>query len=805
MLLHDLKYAVRLLLRDPVTSLACILTLTIGIGANTAVFSVLRQVILSPLPFPDFGRLVSVPQINLRNGRRTRTSLPDLQTYEKEVRGISSLAAFRVSSLSLSGGDSPEQISGSLATQSFFTTLGVPAITGRTFSSTDPDGTVVLSYSLWRRRFRGDLGVIGKQIILDGQQGVVVGVMPAGFWFPEKKCELWRLITSDYSLVKNNENYHFLYPFGRLRTDATVQQVHAQLDVVNRQLAQLHPDMNSNLGITVVPLREDLVSNARPFLLTIMAAVVFVLLIACVNVANLQLARLLQRNKNLAIRIALGASWRRLARQLLVENLLLSILGGVLGTGLAAIGTKLLLDLNPDAIPRPVESIIDGQILWFTLAVSLATGLLFGLLPIVQILSPNLIRTLSSSGRGPTMSRGNRFAQGTLVVIEVAIALVLLVSLNLITSSFLRMASVDPGHVTKGLLTVRLRLQKPNYPDQSSFESFQRQIYGRLSEIHGVQGVAASSDVPLVSGFDNFFSIKGEPTPPVAERVMVGQASVSPGYFRTMGIALHSGREFSEMDGPQKERVAIINESMARRYWPGRNPIGSQIRHGLSDEPTQWCTIIGVVGDTRRLITDQLDPKLYTPFLQIPQDYDDILARPVTLVIRTASEDASTITPEVRRVIQSIDPNLAIETRAMDEIIYDSVAAPRFRTGTMGVFGAIALLLGIIGIYGVVSGSTIRETREIGVRMALGATPSRVLLLILRRGMTMAGIGVGCGIILALIFVRSLRSFLFEISPTNPVAFLTAALVLIVASLAAIYFPARRAAKVDPVVALRNE
>jgi putative ABC transport system permease protein len=804
-LLNDLRYAARILLKARLANLVCILTLAIGIGSNIAIFSLLNAVLLRPLPFPGSRRLIAVAQIDRREGHPTYTSMPDFLRYEKEADTFQSLAAFDVTSFGLKSEDGPEIVEGSLVTRHFFSTLGITAAKGRTFSAEDADGTLVISYPLWQSRFHGDPSVIGKQVFADGLPAAIIGVMPQGFWFPESKCQMWRLITAESSLVRANPDLHFLRVFGSLKVAGDLQQTIAQLNLINEQLMAIHPDLNSNLGITTSLLAEDLVKNVKSSLLILMVAVAFVLIIGCANVAHYQLSRLLHRSKEFSIRLALGASRARVFAQLFMESLVLSVFGGILGLLFAFAGIQLAIKLIPTAMPRASEVRLDLPVIAFTLAVCLLAGVLSAVIPCLQLLGSNFTRSLHEQGERGTVGKRTRLLQHVLIVAEVATAFALLVGVNLMMRSFLRLSAVDIGFNKDRLLTVTVHLPRTNYSNLSDLEIIRTRIYERISEIPGVQAVSACSDLPLVGGFANYYLVKGEPERAPADREIVAQASVSPGYFEMMSIPLVYGREFSRFDTANSQYVAVINESMARRLMSAQTPLDSQIRHGLPEELTRWYTVVGVVKDTVPLLGWQPMPKIFTAFSQVPVGYDDILARPLTLLVRTKSRNAVSIAASVQAAIVQLDPAAGSQIRPVDEIISTSLSEPRFRTVLVSIFGAVAFGVSIIGIYGVVSTATMSETKNIGIRMSLGASPRDVLAMIVRREMAVTLAGLVLGTMLSLVLMRLFQSLFYEVSASDPAAFATAAVTLAMAALAAIWFPANRAARVDPVVALRHQ
>jgi putative ABC transport system permease protein len=804
MFVSDLKYSIRALCKTPVSTLTCLLTLAIGIGATTSVFSLINNVILKPLPFPDASRLMAISQIDHESRRHTYTSMPEFLAYQRELAEFHSVAAYQQGTFSLSDNGHPERISGALASQSFFSTLEVAPVLGRAFNASDADGTVIISESLWDHRFQHDLRIIGKVVSLDGHPGVIVGVMPAGFWFPNAQSQIWRLITPDYYGLKESEDFHFLYVFGRLKPTATVQQAQAELTVLYGRLVRLNPDLNSNRSTVVVPLSTEILGNGKLLLLAVMGTVVFVLLIVCANIANLQLSRYVYRKSEFAIRLALGATWARMVRLLLIESMLLCLAGGILGLGFAFLAIRFAVPLNLFSVPISSRVTIAPAALIFTMLLCVATGLLFCIAPAAQLLSPKFVSSLGERGRGQSVGKRARYFQAGLVVAEISASLTLLIGLMLMVQSFKRLSSVDIGYDPTRLVMITVKLPTVNYPDQTSIRDFQKRVEDRVFQIPGVQNVAASSDIPLVSGFKNFFMISGQPDVAAADKQLVVQASISPGYFATMGIPMREGREFSTLDRPQGQLVAVINASMARRFWPDRNPIGSQIRHGLADEPTHWYRVIGIVSDTRPFIELDPEPKIFTPFLQVPEGYDNALGRPLTFAVRTARSDLNVI-PSLRAVISDTDPALACDIRSMNGIITDSLAQPKFRAILFTILGAIAFWLSIMGVYAVVSGMTLSETRSLGIRLALGATRSSILLLVIRRGLAIASIGVAIGLIMSFFLTRVLQGFLFEIHPNSFSVFLVAAGSLMVASFIAVYIPGRRATRIDPVEALRNE
>lgn len=763
------------------------------------------SILFKPLPFPDFQHLFAVQQIDLVNGQPGATSVPDFLAYEKGADSFKALAAYRVSSFNLNIGGVAQRLEGAIVTQEFFSVLGVAPREGRTFGPQDSDYTVVVSESVWRDQFHSEPDVVGKTVLVDGISTTIVGIMPTGFWFPQPQCRLWRLTTADSYLSRADRDLRFLRVFGRLGPTGDRKRALAQLTLINERLAQAHPDLNSNLGISVIPLAEYLNRNVRPSLLALMAAVGFVLLIAAVNVANFQLMRALRRGKEFVVRLSLGASQVCIFRQILIEGVLLSMGGAAIGLLLAFFGVPLLLKLNPTFASRAVHAEIDLSTPVFTLLVSSLVAAVSAVVPILQFVTSDLLSSLNDQAGRATPGKRTRFLQHSLIVIEVSAALALLICVNLMTKSFLRLSSVQVGFKTQGLVSASIRPQESNYPKLTDVRALQTVLVSRISELPGVQTVAVTSDSPLIGGFENYFGIRGRADEDPIRREMVAQCSVSSGFFQMMGIRLRMGREFFESDSVRTQPVAIINDTMARRYWSGHNPIGSQIRHGLPEEKTRWYTVVGVAEDTVPLIGWKPLPTIFTPYSQIPEGYDDSLGRPMSLLVRSGSSNSPGLQLSLQNTAAQIDPRLRVDIRTIDEIISSSLAEPKSRTLIFAVFGGLAFWLNMIGIYGVVATATANEIRDIAIRMSLGASPRDVLMLILRRATVATGIGVTLGIATALALAHFLQSFLYEISTTDVTAYLSATTGVALASLVAAYLPARQAMRVDPLTALRHK
>ena len=787
------------------TALTSMLMFAIGIGATSAVFSVVYTVLLKPLPFPEFERLVAIPQMDLRDGTRTSTSMPDYVSFRNAVGTFESIAAFGRSTFTLRGETQvlPEQIPGSFVTDQFFSTLGVTAAKGRTFFSTDLDGSIILSNGIWIRVFHGDPAIIGKTVLLDGLPVSVIGVMPPEFWYPSAAVQVWRLLRSDSPTLHGTEDLRFLFLFGRLRSRATLPQAQAELDVLNKQLAIARPDMNTNLGVSVLSLADQITMSLRPTLSVLMVCVIFVLLIAIGNAVNLQLVRMIDRAKEFAIRAAHGATWIHIFWLLLQENLLVSLAGGILGSGFAILGVVFSLKFYPIVVPRSAEVGINGTVFAFTLTITALMAVLCVVISMAAISVPVLLSSLNCQDERATSGKRARLLQASLVIVEVASALILMIAVTLMTKSLARLSSVDVGFAPERLLMVSVQLQKVHYIKLADLNSFRTEIETRVSQTPGVEAVASSSDRPLVSFFENFFSIKGKEVP-ASDREMVAECSVSAGYFSMMGIQLREGREFTEFDGPTTQRVAVINESMARRYWPTHSPLGGQIRHGLPDEPTEWYTIVGVVNDVVPVVGYRPVRTIYTVFAQTPEGYDEFLNRRTTFLVRAKGHAERGLVNEIRVRLAGLDPDLGTEIQSINQVVSNSLVQPSFRAKMFGIFGLTGFVLSVVGIYAVISTSIASETRSIAIRIVLGANPRHLLFRALARGMALAGVGLVLGLGASLLLSRFVRSLLFEVSPTDPSSISGAIFVLACAAMVAIYVPARRSTKIDPAISLRR-
>jgi len=805
-LLQDLRYGIRMMLKAPGFTAAAVVTLALGIGANTAIFSVVNAVLLRPLPFKESDRLALLWSTNAREGNLQQPhSLPDFNDLRQQNKSFSEIAAasplwFFV----LAGGSEPEQIQGQWVSANLFPMLGVAPQLGRVFLPEEDQlngaPAVIISDSLWRRYFSADPGIVGKTLRLDGNQVNIVGVMPAGFQFLER-VELWVPVARN-PVTNRGRSIRLLSVVGRLKPGVTIDQAGAETAMIARQLEQQYPDTNSGRRARAVSLSQQVTGNVRPALLLMSGAVGLMLLIACVNVANLLLARSASRRKELAIRAALGAGRARLIRQLLTESVALSLAGGVAGLLVAIWGVDLLLTLSPEQIPRYNKIGVDLTVLFFTLAVSLGAGILFGLAPALQTASLNLNEPLKDGARGTGF--GHRRASNLLVVTQVAMTLVLLIGAGLLVRSFSRLLDVNPGYVAENVLTAQMMLPATKYSQPQQRAEFYRQIETRLKALSEVVSVGAVTRLPLgaLNNITSFVQIEGQPVQP-GRWPEIDFRRASADYFQTLGIPLLKGRLVTEQDVTSGANLVVVNEAMANRFWPNEDPIGKRLRTGVNPEQANWQTIVGVVGSVRHLGLDiEPRPELYFHTLTSPPSSPVVAIR--------AKSDPQGLIAALRSVTRSIDSDVVIANIiTMEKLVAKSVAQRRFSTLLLGVFAVIALALAAVGIYGVVSYSVAQRTNEIGVRMALGAGARDVIGMVLKEGMLLALIGVGIGAIAAIVLTRlmtgMLSSLLFSVRAIDPVTFVGVAVLLGVVSLIACYIPARRAAKVNPMVALRCE
>lgn len=808
--LQDLRYGIRMLVKNPGFTAIAVIALALGIGATTAIFSVVNAVLLRPLPFVEPGRLLMVYETNLQRGfNRGSVSYPNFADLRDQNHVFEKMSSYHSGDFILTGRGEPLRLQGAIVNADLFQLLGVTASLGRTFLPDEDkpgDGRVViLSNRLWRTHFNSDPGVLGNSLVLDGKNFTVVGVMPEGFQFPvqNEPVELWSTIAGEASgedPMTSHRGAHYMNAIARLKPGVTIEQARADLETIAGRLEQQYPDTNSHRGVFIESALESLVTDVRLALLVILGAVGCVLLIACANVANLLLARATSRHKEMAIRAALGASRLRVMRQLLTESILLAILGGSIGLLLALWGTNLLVSIIGNDVPRSAEIGMDGRVLGFTLLVSLLTGVVFGLVPALHSSKTDLTESLKEGGRGSTEGSRRNTMRGALVIIEVAIAVVLLAGAGLLIQSLLRLQHVNPGFNPKNVLSFSLGLPEVKYSTQKQIDFF-NQIVSRIESIPGVQVASAVLPLPLSSDRIRItFETEGRSIPrgelPASE-----YRAVALNYFRTMGIPLLQGRAFDERDSRQSTQVIVVNEDFAERYFPGDDPIGKHIKPSISngEDKQFWREIVGIVGSVRHLgLSAEPTPEYYVPHTQLPFDS-------MTIVARTEGDPRALISA-VQREVRALDSELPVyNIKTLEEYVAGSVAQPRFNTVLLAIFAGIALVLTAVGLFGVMSYTVRQRTHEIGIRMALGAAETDVLKMVVRQGMTLAGIGMGAGLASAYFLTRLMTSMLFGIGATDPLTFVAISVVLGIVALGACFVPARRATRVDPMVALRYE
>jgi putative ABC transport system permease protein len=792
-LLQDLRYGLRSFARNPGFSAVAIFVLALGIGANTAIFSVVNGVLLRPLPYKDSGRLLSVRELSPK-GNAVPVSPANFNDWRRQAKTVE-LAVYQSVPVNLTGAGEPARLRETRTSASLFPLLGVAPMLGRTFLPEEDEESrrfeVLLSYSFWRSRFGGDPAILGKTLDLDGNPHAVVGVMRRTFAFPERS-DLW----VPMAFRANEVNAHgakYLLSVGRLNPGVTLEQARAEMDTIARRLQEQYPDSNKDWGVRMVPLLESRVSNVQTSLWVLAGAVGLVLLIACANVANLLLARGAARQKEVAIRRALGAPRARMIRQLLTESLLLSALGGALGLGVAWAGVQVLLAMAPQEIPRLGEVGLDAQTLLYATGVMLLTGIIFGLAPALHLSKVELSETLKEGGRtGGADPRGR--ARSVLVVSEIALALILLAGSGLLIRSFLRLQNVELGFRPENVLTMSISLPDKYKTDQQQAEFF-RSVLERTSVLPGVLKASAVTFLPL--DLDFVFHVQREGHQAQNEGVTSNYFAISPAYFQAMGIPLVKGRAFSEQDNAQGPRVAIINETLARRLFPNENPVGQRIY--ITNGPLLWSEIVGVVGDAKQYGLDRpATPQVYEPYQQHTWSW-------MSLAIRTSGDPLS-VASAVRQQVAAVDKDQPVaDVRTMEDIVALSITQQRFSLLLLSLFAGLALVLAAAGIYGVMAYSVIQRTREIRIRMALGARSSDVLRMIVGKGLALTLLGVAAGLAGALALGRFLVTLLFEVRPNDPATLAIVSALLVGVACAASYLPARRAMKVDPLVALRYE
>ncbi len=819
-LFQDVRYGARMLLKNPGITFIVVLALALGIGANTAIFSVVNAVLLSPLPYEESDRLVFLNEKSPVLDEMS-ISYPNFTDWRNQNKVFEKIGVYNRSSYNLTGWGEAERITTGQMSADLFSVLRVNALHGRVFNNDEdkPGGNpvVVLMYPLWQRRFGGQLSILNQPITLNGKSYTVIGIMPQGYQYPsrvEMMVPVGQL--SGQPSWQSRGNHPGLYGVARLKPGVTFEQADAEMNLLAANLEKQYPDSNAGTRVRMRPLMEVFVGDARRALWVLFAAVAFVLLIACANIANLLLARAASRQKEMAIRAAMGAGRWRIARQMLTESVLLSLIGGTLGLLFAQWGIKLILYISPDAIPRWREITLSWKVLAFTIGVSFVTGILFGLVPALQAGEVDVHETLKETGRGTS---GKHWLRSSLVVVEVATTLVLLIGAGLMIRSFYRLQSVHPGFSYEHLTSFSVSLPVKKYETEAQRVTFFNQLLENIRGLPGVEAAAAASGLPLGNnGSQTSYAVEGQAPPPKDQTPLMELSLVTPDYFKAMNIPLKSGRFFNDRDDraflagkdmtklnePQRVMAGlntmVIDEEFARRHWPNGDAVGQRIRIGGHDPTAQVVTIVGVVGRVKMegLSTDSNRVQGYWPFAQIPDNDMTVLVK--------GQSDPNQMIASIRQQVKAVDPDQPIyNIRTMDEIRAESVAPERLNLTLLSIFAGIALVLAIVGIYGVMSYTVTQRTREIGIRMAIGAQPRDVFKMVIGQGMMLALIGVGIGLVGAFALTRLMTTMLFGVAPTDPATFAAIAILLTGVALVACYIPGRRATKVDPVVSLRYE
>ena len=799
-MIKDVRYALRTLARRPGFTAIAVITLALGIGANTAIFSVVYGVLLRPLDYPEPERLVALRESNPLKQPDSQISPGNFLDWQQQNTVFSDLAAYRTVSYNLTADGNPERLLAGRVTSGLFKTLGVRAILGREFlPEEDQPGrakVVLISESVWQRRFGTDPSVIGKTLRLSGEDFTVIGVMPASLRLPDQReRELWTPI----AFTENETIYRhvrFAEAVARLKPGVTLDQAQAEMTAIASRLSQEHPNGNEGWTVRVAPVIDFAVGDARKILWILFSAVGLVLLIACANVTNLLLARAATRQKEIAIRVALGAGRFRIIRQLATESFLLAVLGAVVAWPLAVWGLKALIAIAPADLPRLAAVTIDNRALLFTLAITLLTGLVFGLVPALQLIKDNSSQTLKDGG-----SEGNRGGTGRrignlLIAGEVALAMMLLVGSGLLLRTIWQLRNVNPGFDDRNALAITVQLSEKKYSDPKQVAQFSQKLVEQISTLPGVEATGVARILPIVHELTVGYYVEGKPREPDNQLPQTNYSAVSADYFNAMRIPLIAGRAFNERDNQQSSRVAIVSAELVQRVFPGENPIGRRIN--VTTGPENFREIVGVVGDvTQQGLVRGSSPHVYEPFSQAPNSF-------MTLIVR-GSSDPTALVPAIRSKVIELDPELPLQrVTTLDKIISNSIRQQRFTSVVLSVFAAVALVLALAGLYGVISYSVAQRTRELGIRVALGAQVGDVLRLVLKQGMTYVLIGEVVGIAGAYALTGLMKGLLFGVTATDKTTFIAVAVSLFLVALVACYVPARRATKVDPLIALKT-
>lgn len=799
-LIHDLRYGARMLLKQPGFTLMAVITLALGIGANTAIFSVVNAVLLRPLPYQDPAQLLTVWEAFTNQGNVENPVAPaNFQDWRELNTSFAALEHHTPGeSASLTDAGEPQNINAVFASDGLLQLLGVPPQLGRVFTRGEikqPDrlSVVVISHSLWQRSFAGAADVIGKQVRLDNTPVTIVGVMPTSFQYPSSTVDVWAAVKLQPQ-VSGSPQAHYLHVLGRLKAGVTAQQAQTDLSAVAARLAAQYPQTNQYVGAAVKALSEHLTGDVSRALLILLATTGVVLLIACVNVANLLLARAATRQREIAIRLALGAGRGRLVLQLLTESALLALLGGAAGLLLALWGVPVLAGLAPQAIEQARAATIDAPVMMFALGVSLLTALLFGLVPALQATKTNLNESLKAGGKGLSDRSGGRM-RSLLVVSEVALAMVLLIGGGLLLRSFARLSNVNPGYRTSQLLTLEVLPSYGKYNETTKRAAFYDELLQRVQALPGVEAAAVVTALPAKSNLLQMTWITEQRERPKVISAMPHSASA--GYFQTLAMPLVAGRTFDPRDLPNADGVVVINEAMAQAAWPKENPLGKRMKMGVMTNP--WLTVVGVVKNTRLRLEMKPAPQVYLSYAQTPA------FGPRDLVLQTKSEPTS-LAAAVRREVWAIDKDQPVaEIQTMESLLNDSIERPRFNALLVALFGSLAMLLAVIGIFGVTTYTVTQNRRDIGLRMALGAQASDVLKLVIKQGLSLVLVGIALGLLAALGVTKVMTTLLFDVTATDPLTFAGMATLFALTAFLACYLPARRATRIDPLEVLRHD
>jgi putative ABC transport system permease protein len=804
-MMADLRYALRMLAKSPAFSLIAILTLGLAIGANSAIFSVVNAVLLRPLPYPHSEQLVRVfgtqPQLAI-----APTSPANFLEWKEENQVFERIGTYVGQGFNLLGGDKPERVIGARVSVDLLPLLGVQPALGRLFANDeDQEGrgqVVILSHDFWRSRFGGDASTVRQTITLNDRPYTVVGVMPPGFAFPSTRTQVWVPVAFN-AAERATRDTNYIDVVARLKPGITIEQARANMNAIAQRQVERYPKTNTGIGAKIVSLHEQIVGDVRPMLIVLLGAVAFVLLIACANIANLLLARAAARQKEMAIRGALGASRSRVVRLLLTESLVLSIVGGAVGLLLAIWSLDLLVSLKPANLPRLTEIGVNRTVFLFTLAISVFTGIVFGLVPAWQASKPDLNEGLKESGRGSSGGPRRQRVRAALVLTEVALSLVLLIGAGLMMRSFSRLLAVDPGFKPDHVLTAFVSLPVTKYPKRQDQAAFFDRLLDRLQNLPAVSAAGVVSDLPLFGGSSTGFDVDGRPEALPGQRPMTDYRMINPDYFAAMGMKLVKGRVFSRYDTEGAPGVVIINETLAARFFAGEDPIGKRLN--LSGEPKDLREIVGVVADLRNYGVDaDVKPEVYVPFLQSEPGYLAGVASAMNVIVRSPN-DPSSLASALREQVQALDKDQPVsEIRTMEWYLADSMAQRRFNMLLLGVFAGLALILAAVGIYGVIAYTVEQRTHEMGIRIALGARGGDILRLVFAHAMATTLAGIGLGLAAAFGLTRLLQSLLYQITATDPFVFATIPVLLLIVAVIATYLPARRAMKVDPITALRQ-